>query len=488
MQKKDATNKLSTAVTERVRVRVAPSPTGDPHVGFAFTALFNFLYARHHHGTFIFRLEDTDRSRYRTDSEQLLLAGLRWLGLDWDEGPDKGGAYAPYRQSERLPLYRRSVDSLLQQGHAYHCFCTAERLENLRAEQRAHKQTARYDRHCRDLPATTVQQRLRANDASVVRLKMPIDGTTIFHDELRGEISIANSQLDDAVLLKSDGYPVYHLASVVDDQAMQISHVIRAEEWLASTPKHIVLYKALGFTPPRFLHLPILRNHDHSKISKRKNPVSLHLFAQLGILPAALLNYLALIGGSIKHDAEMFDRPTMIDAFTPQRLNLGGPVFDMQKLLWLNQQYIQNMSEDAFVHYVREEILHEAKLRRIYPLLRTRLENFAQFFAKAAFFFDGRQNYQQQLAEIQQRPLAELQQVMQALLERLENLATWTQADIKTQLQAVQKESGWKTKELYLPLRLLVTGSRSSPELLPVLEVLGRELVTYRIRAILDTP
>ena len=466
-----------------VRVRVAPSPTGDPHVGFAFTALINFLYARSKGGKFVFRLEDTDRTRLRQDSEQRLLESLRWLGLDCDESPDRGGTHAPYRQSERLPLYQQSIAALLQGGHAYRCFCSAERLDQLRQAQRQQKQTPRYDRHCRSLSAEAVAQ--RQGRPHVVRLKMPLDGTTVFNDELRGEISIANNQLDDAVLLKSDGYPVYHLASVVDDHAMQISHVIRAEEWLSSTPKHIVLYKALGFTPPKFLHLPILRNRDHSKISKRKNPVSLRLFAQLGILPAALINYLALIGGSIEHDNEMFNRETMIKAFTLQRLNLGGPVFDMQKLLWLNQQYIQNLSEDAFVQHVREKMLSEAKLRGIYPLLRTRLECFAQFFDKAAFFFDGKQDYQTQLAALPPRP--ELPQVLSALGERLENLSTWTQADIKAELQAVQQESGFKTKELYLPLRLLVTGSKHSPELLPVLELLGRELVTYRIRCFLNS-
>ncbi len=468
----------------KVRVRVAPSPTGDPHVGYAFTALFNFLYARSRGGEFIFRLEDTDRARLRRGSATHLLESLRWLGLDYDEGPDKGGAHAPYRQSERLPLYRRSIETLLQRGRAYRCFCPPTRLENLRTRQRQQQQTPRYDRHCRDLAPELGAHQIRKGIPSVVRLKMPLAGETVFHDELRGAISIANDQLDDAVLLKSDGYPVYHLASVVDDHAMQISHVIRAEEWLSSTPKHIVLYEALGFTPPRFLHLPILRNRDHSKISKRKNPVSLRLFAQLGILPAALANYLALIGGSIAHTSEVFTRATMIEAFNPQRLNLGGPVFDMQKLLWFNQQYMQNLSADEFVQHVREEMLSEAKLRRIYPLLRTRLENFAQFFAKAAFFFDGEQNYRQQLDTL--RPRADLPQVLTALCERLENLTAWTQSGIKTQLQAVQQESGCKTKELYLPLRLLVTGSTSSPELLPVLELLGRELVTYRLRCFLN--
>ncbi len=467
-----------------VRVRIAPSPTGDPHVGFAFTALFNFLYARSNGGKLIFRLEDTDRARLRQDSERRLLEGLHWLGIDCDEGPDQGGMHAPYRQSERLPLYRDSIATLLQGRHAYRCFCSAARLEALRATQRQQKQTPRYDRHCRTLSPDAVARQERQGVPSVVRLKMPLAGTTVFHDELRGELSVANSQLDDAVLLKSDGYPVYHLASVVDDQAMQISHVIRAEEWLSSTPKHVVLYEALGFTPPRFLHLPILRNRDHSKISKRKNPVALRLLAQLGILPAALVNYLALIGGSIEHDHEVCDRDTMIKSFAPQRLNLGGPVFDMQKLLWLNQQYIQNMDEDAFVQHLREEVLNDTKLRRIYPLLRTRLENFAQFFAKAAFFFDGVQDYQAQLETLQ--PRDELPQVLADLCARLENLTVWTQANIKAQLQAVQQENGFKTKELYLPLRVLVTGSKDSPELLPVLELLGRELVTYRLRCFLN--
>lgn len=469
-------------MTTKVRVRIAPSPTGDPHVGFAFTSLFNYVFARKYGGDLIFRVEDTDRNRFKVNSEKHLLSSLEWLGLTWDEGPDKGGPFAPYRQSERLPLYRKHCERLLANGSAYRCFCSPQRLERIRQEQRRRKEIPRYDHHCREL--STQQEGI----PHTVRMKMPLAGEIEFHDEIRGQISISSQQLDDQILLKSDGYPTYHLASVVDDYEMQISHVIRAEEWLSSTPKHVVLYEILGFDkPPLFLHLPILRNPDRSKISKRKNPVSLKLFAKLGILPDALINFLALIGGSVDLEQEVFNIDDMVANFSPASLNLGGPVFDMQKLLWLNQKYILNMSANEFVHHLRERIMNTDVLHKMFPLFKSRIDTLAAFFSQAQFFFTAKINRRGLNIVPVTRSEAELHRVMASLVERLEDCDTWTQANIKDHMQAVLKENKWKTKELYMPVRLLTTGTSTSPELIPTLELLGKELVTWRIRDFLAT-
>ena len=379
--------------TDNVRVRVAPSPTGMPHVGLAFTALFNYLFAKKHGGRMILRIDDTDRERCRHRSEEQITSYLRWLGLECDEGPNIGISRQSYHQSRRLYIYRRYSRQLLASGDAYYCFCSSERLDRLREQQRAAKQTPQYDRHCRWLSSATIEQRLAKKEPHVIRLATPLRGATTFRDELRGNITINNRQLDDQVLIKSDKYPTYHFANVVDDHEFRISHVIRAEEWLSSTPKHVLLQRALGISPPRFIHLPILRNQDHSKISKRKSPVSLNIFADLGILPDALLNYLAHIGGSIDHDEEIFDRETMVNNFNPQRINLGGPVFDRQKLVWFNQQYIRKLDSKEFIHYMRVSLgqfphhFDDPFFSRLFELFQPRLGYLGDFWPQAQFFF-----------------------------------------------------------------------------------------------------
>ncbi len=279
-----------------VRTRIAPSPTGDPHVGTAYVALFNYALAQKHGGQFILRIEDTDRERSSPASEAMIFEALRWLGLRWDEGPDVGGPHGPYRQSERTAIYREHAEQLVRGGAAYPCFCTRERLDALREEQKARKANFGYDGHCRALPGDEAGRRRAAGEPHVVRLAMPRGGETVVRDLLRGEVRFDNAQVDDQVLLKSDGFPTYHLANVVDDHLMGITHVIRAEEWLSSLPKHVELYRGFGWTEPVFCHLPLLRNADRSKISKRKNPVSLNFYRRAGFLPEAMLNYLALMG------------------------------------------------------------------------------------------------------------------------------------------------------------------------------------------------
>ncbi|MEM7264094.1 MAG: glutamate--tRNA ligase, partial [Planctomycetota bacterium] len=278
------------------RVRIAPSPTGDPHVGTAYVALFNRAFANANGGSFLLRIDDTDRTRYQADSERQIFEALQWLGLDWDEGPDRGGPHAPYRQSERQDLYRGKVDELVEKKAAYHCFCSPERMAELREQQRAAKQDPGYDGHCRDLADDEIERQLAAGTPHVVRLRVPDTGQTVVQDELRDPIVFENSAIDDQILMKSDGFPTYHLANCVDDIAMGITHVMRAEEWITSTPKHVLIYQAFDAELPKFFHVPLLRNADKTKISKRKNPVSLTFYREQGYLPEALINYLATLG------------------------------------------------------------------------------------------------------------------------------------------------------------------------------------------------
>src|SRR5882724_3613484 len=325
-----------------VRTRIPPSPTGqDIHIGNVYTALINFAVAKNHKGKFIIRIEDTDRTRFQEGSEEKILSSLKAFGLKYDEGPDIGGPFAPYRQSERLPIYKKYAKKLIEKGVAYYCFCTKERLTKLREEQIAQKKTPKYDKFCKGIK--NQESRMKAGELYVVRLDIPENKIISFTDLIHGEIAINSNEVDDQVLLKSDGYPTYHLGVVIDDHLMEITHVIRAEEWISSTPKHVLLYQAFGWEPPLFLHMPLLRNQDKSKISKRKNPVSINYYRDIGILPHALLNFLGLMGWSFGGDREKFTLAEMVSVFSWDRVSLGGPVFNLEKLQWLNEQYLHEL-------------------------------------------------------------------------------------------------------------------------------------------------
>ena len=371
------------------RVRVAPSPTGDPHVGTAYMALFDYAYAHKGGGQFILRIEDTDQARYNPESEQRIYDALHWLGLQWDEGPDIGGPYAPYRQSERLPTYREYANRLLADGHAYHCFCTRERLDAVRKAQEAAKQPPKYDRHCLRLTPSEVEERLASGHSYVVRLRMPDGGETTFYDLARGEVQFRNELQDDQVLLKSDGFPTYHLAVVVDDHLMGITLVVRGEEWISSTPKHVVLYDALGWPRPGFVHMPLMRNADKSKISKRKNHTSLEWYRAQGFLPAAMRNYLALQGWSMPDGRETFSLEGFIASFTWDRVALGGPIFDLKRLDDLNGQYLRALSLDEFIATVDPWLpgADPGVMRQIVPLVQSRFNRLSEFPRLAGFFF-----------------------------------------------------------------------------------------------------
>lgn len=353
-----------------VRTRIAPSPTGDPHVGTAYIALFNLCFARQHGGKFILRIEDTDQVRSTRESEQQIFDALRWLGIEWDEGPDVGGPHGPYRQSERGAIYKRYSDELVEKGHAFPCFCSAERLDAIRAEQQARKETPRYDGHCMHLPKEESQRRIAAGESHVVRMKVPTEGVCVVPDMLRGDVEIPWDRMDMQVLMKADGLPTYFLANVVDDHLMGITHVLRGEEWLPSAPKLIKLYEYFGWEQPVLCYMPLLRNPDKSKLSKRKNPTSITFYERMGFLPQALLNYLGRMGWSMPDEREKFSLQEMIDNFDLSRVSLGGPIFDMEKLSWLNGQWIREQSVEEFAREVQKWALNPEYLMKIAPTCR----------------------------------------------------------------------------------------------------------------------
>ncbi len=468
------------------RVRIAPSPTGDPHIGTAYIALFNYVFAKQNGGKFLVRIEDTDRSRYREDSEKMILDAIRWFGIQWDEGPDIGGPYGPYKQSERLPIYKEHADMLVAPGHAYRCFCTPERLTKLREQQSAAKLPPGYDRHCRALKPEEAERKMKEGLASVVRFKVPLTGATEFHDLPRGKVTFENTKLDDLVLLKADGYPTYHLASVVDDRLMKITHVIRGEEWVSSTPKHVLLYAAFGWEPPTFIHLNLLRNPDKSKISKRKNPTSILYYRRKGILPEALRNFLALMGWNPGDDREIFSTDDMMKLFSWERFNLGGPVFDINKLVWMNGQYLKNTPDIEWLRILKTDFISDEYLKQIIPLVKEKVGALEDFFPSAATFLAGDFNYDNAPLVPKGRSAKETAGWLTDVLDKLELIETWSVEGIKTVIEAYLAEKELKTKELYMALRVAVSGGPISPPLFETFQVLGKEMSRRRLRLAID--
>jgi glutamyl-tRNA synthetase len=475
---------------QSVRVRIAPSPTGAPHVGTAYIGLFNYVFARAHGGKFVIRIEDTDRARSEPRYEAAILRSLRWIGLQWDEGPDVGGPYGPYRQSERLQLYQQYAQKLIDKGAAYRCWCTPERLEAVRQQQRQTKQPLRYDGHCRHLSEAEKEAMMRRGLPAVVRLRVPTEGTTVVHDAFRGPITFEHQQIDDQVLLKSDGFPTYHLANVVDDHLMRISHVIRAEEWISSTPKHLMLYQAFGWEAPVFMHMPLLRNADKSKISKRKNPVSLEFYERQGYLPEAMCNFLALLGWSMPDDREMFSLDEMIQAFSFDRISLGGPVFDLQKLDWLNGMYMRKLSPDELAHRLRAQII-EPKIRRladaeylqkITPFLQERLHTLGDFHNMAAFFYDTPLIYDRNLLVPKGRNPRETAKVLADVCEQLHRYSgPWGDAELEAFMRTYLEGTKWDTKSLFMAMRVAITGRTASPPLFATMHALGKDVCLARL-------
>ncbi len=464
-----------------VRVRVAPSPTGDPHVGTAYQALVNLAFARSRGGAFVLRIEDTDRARSTRASEAAILEALRWLGLDWDEGP--------YRQSERLESYRAEVDRLLAEGSAYRCFCTRERLEEMRRENRAQQRFPGYDRRCRGLSSGESARRAAAGEEHVVRISMPTEGECVMQDLLRGEIRREWELIDDQVILKADGHPTYHLACVVDDHAMAISHVIRGEEWINSLPKHLRLYEALGYEPPTFCHLPLLRNNDanRSKLSKRRNPTSITWFRDAGFLPQALLNFLGLMVSSRSEGEEKFSFDQLVDGFTLEDISLGGPVFDLDKLRWLNARYLREDYDAAgLAALVREWSMADERLAGIAALAQPRLETLGDWGRLTNFLFVDAPALEREKLAVKGLEEAQVAEALQCVLWVLEREQTFTADVIQGQFRRLSEALGLSLRDLTRPFYVAMSGETASLPLFQSMEILGPDLVRARIRRAIE--
>ncbi|MDF1699622.1 MAG: glutamate--tRNA ligase [Planctomycetota bacterium] len=497
--------------------RVAPSPTGDPHVGTAYMALFNYCLAKTTGGRFILRVEDTDRTRYQEDSERQITESLTWLGLPYDEGPDVGGPNGPYRQSERTDIYRAHVQELVDGEKAYRCFCTAERLQEMRHAQRARKMPPGYDGLCRGLLPEEIEKRLADGVPYVVRLRVPKDRKVGFEDALRGKVEIDGKEIDDQVLLKSDGYPTYHLANVVDDHMMEVNEVVRAEEWITSTPKHVLLYEAFGWTMPTFRHMPLLRNKDKSKISKRKNPTSLLWYKDHGYLPEALVNFLALMGYSGPDDNEIFSLEQMLADFDTSRMSTSGPVFDMDKLGWLNGEYIRMDSEEALADRLIAHWAYRASIGaepnpegdgplydwifanggfasetvkafilKTMPLMQTRIKTLEEYAPLGrCFFLDDVAGFSAEDITPKKRDLDGVKAVLKATHDALAELTIFDTASIETCLRGLVEPLEWKAREVFQVARVAVTGSKISPPLFESMELIGRDETLARLDAAL---
>ena len=468
--------------TAQVRVRIAPSPTGDPHVGTAYIALFNYALATRYNGVFVLRIEDTDQERCSPRSERDILEALRWLGLCWDEGPDCGGLYGPYRQSERLPVYQNHVQKLVAAGHAYPCFCSKERLESLRTAQEGESLQG-YDGHCRDLDPQVAAARIAEDEPHVLRFRSPRDqGETRFMDHLRGEQCWKHKQIDDFVLLKSDRFPTYHLANVVDDHLMRISHVLRGEEWLASTAKHVLLYKAFGWDPPEFFHLGLLRNADKSKLSKRKNPVSILHYKELGYLPHTLLEYLATLGYSDPQGRDRVDRFEMRKNFDWTRMSPGGPVFDGTKLDAWGCEDLRALNSAEVVERLTA-LLEDGPLRRLVGRAAERVPRLGDILPYIVFAFGGVLDYPDHLLENSLPSGRSPEEVASTLEKFADTCQDFTDpGKLENFARTFCQDHGWKTKDLFTLLRVAVTARRSTPGLFEVMAACGKSRVRLRLR------
>ncbi|MGD9898055.1 MAG: glutamate--tRNA ligase [Calditrichaceae bacterium] len=467
-----------------VRVRFAPSPTGFVHVGSLRTALYNYLFAKNHNGKFILRIEDTDQNRYVEGAVDNLLETLKWAGLEYDEGPEKSGDYGPYYQSQRQDIYKEHVNNLLETDHAYPCFCTSEHLEKMREKQIAGNLPPKYDGTCRSIEKTEAQKRMRS-EPYVIRLKVPEEGETVVNDIVRGEVTFQSNLLDDQVLIKSDGFPTYHMANVVDDHLMKITHVIRGEEWLPSTPKHIILYQAFGWEAPQFAHLPLLLNADRSKLSKRQGDVAVEDYRDKGILHQALINFVALLGWhkGEGNEQEIFSLKELIEHFSLDRVNKAGAVFDMGKLDWLNGMYIRSIPENEYLDegfkWLKKELLDTGdsdKNRDILLAVRDSLNKFSELKDKSKLFFaESIESYSDSAKEWIMLP--ESRNIFIEMLKLLDSYKELNLDNFRVLMKDVQKSTGVKGKNLWMPVRSAITGLTEGPELPAVISVFGIDKV-----------
>ena len=478
----------------RVRVRIAPSPTGYLHIGGARTALYDWLLAKKEKGLFLLRIEDTDRSRYVPEAMEDIMESLRWLGLHWDEGPDVGGPAGPYQQSERVELYRRHAEDLVARGKAYYCFCPPERLEELRRSGYG------YDGHCRELPAEVCREYLEEGKKAVIRFKIPQEGKITVRDYLRGELVFDLQTLDDFVLLKSDGFPTYHLAVVVDDHLMEISHVMRGDEWLPSVPRHILLYEAFGWEPPVFIHLPVLLAPDgKGKLSKRHGATSLREYREKGYLPEAVNNFLLLLGWHPPDDREVLTMEEAAAVFSPERINTSPVAFSLEKLDWLNGVYIRQLAPEdlaarALPFLQKDGVLPDpcpperfAYLVRIIPLVQERLKLLSEISQQTAYFFQEEIPVPPpELLVGKKSSAGETRELLAAALKALEGVEDFSAAALEEVLRGLAAELGIKPGPLFMPIRVAITGRTATPGLFETMEAIGKPRVLQRIRAAIE--
>jgi len=455
---------------EKVRTRIAPSPTGqDLHIGNAYTALINYVFAKKYDGKFIIRVEDTDRTRLVEGSEERILTSLEWLGIPHQEGPDIGGPFAPYRQSDRVSMYKKYAEELVEKGRAYYCFCTNERLVEMRTKQEEDHKPPMYDGLCKQIPLDQAKERVKKGEKYVIRLNVPEEGVTTFHDLIRGDITFENKLIDDQVLLKSDGYPTYHLGVVVDDHVMEISHIIRGEEWISSTPKHILLYQFFGWEIPAIAHVSVLRNPDKSKLSKRKNPVWVSDYRAKGYLPEALKNYMATMAWSFP-GKEIFSVEEMIEQFKVEDIQTTAPVFDQEKLRWMNGEYIRMMEETKLIEQIKRfdaTVPKEGEelMKKILPLVKERMKTLKEFETLADFFFVRPVVFEQEKKK----------DVLLVARDALSTVLSWTHDSMEKSLREAADKQQMKAKDVFMELRLAITGKTVGPPLLESLEILGKE-------------
>lgn len=469
-----------------VRTRIAPSPTGFPHVGTAYIALFNLCFAKQHGGEFILRIEDTDQLRSTPESEKMILDSLRWLGLNWSEGPDIGGPHAPYRQSERMSIYKKYAEELVDKGHAFYCFATAQELDEMRAEQQARGESPRYDGRGLKLSKEEVARRLAAGEPHVIRMKVPTEGVCTFNDMLRGEVEIPWAQVDMQILLKTDGLPTYHLANVVDDHLMQITHVIRGEEWIPSAPKHQLLYKYFGWDMPVLCHMPLLRNPDKSKLSKRKNPTSINYYKDIGVLPEALLNYLGRMGWSMPDESEKFTLAEMIKHFDINRVSLGGPIFDVEKLNWLNGQWIKALSPAELLDTLLTWKADRAKLEEIAAAIQPRINLLSEAVNWSAHYFNHFPTLNKEQFESKKLTEEQVRQSLQFAIWRLESLFTWNNDTVSQTLMDLANQMGIKLRDFMPAFFIAIAGSTASTPVMQTMVTIGPDLTFARLRHALE--
>jgi glutamyl-tRNA synthetase len=480
-------------ISETIRTRFAPSPTGYLHVGGLRTALYNYLFAKKNNGKFILRIEDTDRARYVEGAVENLISTLNWSGLNYDEGPEKDVGFGPYLQSERLNIYKEHAENLIKENKAYYCFCSQERLSELRKKLEKEGLQAKYDKHCLNLSKEEVDRKLADKENHVVRLNVPANKNIIIDDVIRGKVEFNSDTVDDQVLIKSDGYPTYHLANVVDDYLMKITHVIRGEEWLSSTPKHILLYQFLGWEKPVFAHLPLLLNQDRSKLSKRQGDVAVEDYKAKGYLNEALINFVALLGWTAGDDREFYYLNELVEKFSLERVNKAGAIFNVEKLDWLNAEHLRKKPDSEILVMLKEELSRsmfkeqsytDEYLLKVIEAMKERVSFVKDYLGKSPYFFEAPEEYDE--AVIAKRWKANSSELLKKLIEKYEKLENPLKEDYENTLKETASDIGIGNGDLIHPLRLAISGVGGGPGVFDITYILGKEETIKRMKKAIE--